>query len=386
MLSLDGGGIRGILTLQVVVEIENQLRTHYGAGDDFRLCDFFDYIGGTSTGAIIAAALALGKSAREVLDFYDDFGAEAFVRRKWYELLKSLYGDGALRQKLQDVYGMETDLTPNGLRTLLLVVTRNLSTDSAWPVSSNPAAKYNAQVRADCNLRIPLWQLVRASAAAPIYFPPETVNWDPKDRDKSFVFVDGGTTPFNNPAFLMYRMATEPAYRLCWKRGERNLLIVSLGTGSAPHLGATAEDDEPNLAQAGLNTLKALMGQAAVEQDVNCRIVGRCTHGTKLDREVSDLIPRRSWDTQDAEHIPLSEDQGRAFLYARYDAELTEQGLASLGLRNIQPENVRKLDSTDSIEELKEIGRALATTVSLDHFGSFTHLPLSTSTSQGPSQ
>jgi patatin-like phospholipase/acyl hydrolase len=66
-------------------------------------------------------------------------------------------------------------------------------------------------------LKIPLWQLVRASTAAPVYFPPEVLQRDSTDPSKTFVFVDGGVTPHNNPAFLLYRMATEPAYRLNWK-------------------------------------------------------------------------------------------------------------------------------------------------------------------------
>src|SRR6185295_17341799 len=131
--------------------------------------------------------------------------------------------------------------------------------DSAWPISSNPAAKYNDRARPDCNLNIPLWKLVRASTAAPVFFPPEVVSWDPDDPAKSFVFVDGGTTAYNNPAFLLFRMATQPAYRLGWETGEKRLLVVSVGTGSAPVLGDSAEDSSTNLVEAALNTLSALM-------------------------------------------------------------------------------------------------------------------------------
>ena len=97
-------------------------------------------------------------------------------------------------------------LKPDDLECLLLAVTRNRTTDSPWPISSNPQAKYNDTSRPDCNLNIPLWQIVRASTAAPVFFPPEVIQWDPKDENKAFVFVDGGLTPFNNPAFLLYRM------------------------------------------------------------------------------------------------------------------------------------------------------------------------------------
>src|SRR6478609_8007061 len=78
ILSLDGGGIRGVLTLEILLELEKQLKEALNANDNFRLSDFFDYIGGTSTGAIIAAGLSLGKSAKEMLDFYEQKGEAMF--------------------------------------------------------------------------------------------------------------------------------------------------------------------------------------------------------------------------------------------------------------------------------------------------------------------
>ena len=92
-------------------------------------------------------------------------------------------------------------------------------------MSSNPYAKYNAKGRQDCNLQIPLWQLVRASTAAPVYFPPEILQWDPSNDEKTFLFQDGGVTPYNNPAFLLFRMATLPQYRLSWPTGERRIRV-----------------------------------------------------------------------------------------------------------------------------------------------------------------
>jgi len=69
MLALDGGGIRGALTLGYLQELEDLLKKRYD-NDNFRLCDYFDLIGGTSTGAIIAAGLAIGKSAHDLADLY----------------------------------------------------------------------------------------------------------------------------------------------------------------------------------------------------------------------------------------------------------------------------------------------------------------------------
>jgi patatin-like phospholipase/acyl hydrolase len=214
MLALDGGGIRGIITLGILEQLEKVLASRSANPAQFRLCDYFDYIAGTSTGAIIAAGLARGKTVKELMDFYVETGPLMFEKPFLLQRLNSFYKGDPLMKKLKEVYGEETTLAPAGLKTLLLVVTRNETTDSPWPISSNPEALYNDPKRPDCNLKIPLWQLVRASTAAPVFFPPEVLNWDDKDPRKSFVFVDGGVTPYNNPAFLLFRFATEPAYRL----------------------------------------------------------------------------------------------------------------------------------------------------------------------------
>jgi predicted acylesterase/phospholipase RssA len=365
MLALDGGGMRGLITLGVLETLEARLRERAGGSADFRLCQFFDVIAGTSTGAIIAAGLARGMSVAEVLEFYESFGREVFTRRSLFERWKSFYEDGALQRKLQEAFGRTTTLEPEHLQCLLLVVTRNATTDSVWPIFSNPWSKYNQRDRKDCNLRIPLWQIVRASTAAPVYFPPETIAWDKDDPSKKFVFVDGGTTAYNNPAFLLYRMAVEPAFGLGWPRGERNLLLVSIGTGWAPELGQTSDDPERNVVAAVKQTLSALMNQAAFDQDLSCRTIGRCVAGLPLDRELGDLIPR----TESGARRPLDDDLDRAFLYARYDATLTSEGLASLGCGHINPAVVAALDSVEAMPELQAIGRAVgAQQVDLDHF------------------
>jgi hypothetical protein len=369
ILALDGGGIRGVITLRVLQRLENLLAAALDAGPNFRLCDFFDLIGGTSTGAIIATALARRMSVAEVAAFYRDFGHKVFVKRKLWERWQSLYGDGELAQTLRRTFGADTDLAPANLACLLVVVTRNATTDSAWPISSNPFAKYNDPGRSDCNLRIPLWQLVRASTAAPVFFPPEIIRWDPNDDEKAFVFVDGGTTPYNNPAFLLFRIATEPAYQLGWPTGERNLLLISVGTGSSPVIGAPADDPDTNVLSSALTTLSALMSQASVDQDVNCRVIGRCTYGGIIDQELHDLVAVAAGP--EGGKIPLETDLGKAFTYIRYNAELTGDGLAQLGFTAIDPEGVKKMDSVNHVSELETIGDAVAKLVDLDHFRTF---------------
>ena len=367
ILALDGGGIRGILTLEVLARMEEMLAEATGGGAGFRLCHFFDYVGGTSTGAIIAAGLARGKSAKELLDFYQQTGPAMFDKQFILKRWNALYKSEPLKKELQKVFGAETTLEPDDLECLLLTVTRNRSTDSPWPISSNPQAKYNDTKRPDCNLKIPMWQIVRASTAAPVFFPPEVIWWDKNDDSKAFVFVDGGLTPHNNPAFLLYRMATDPGYRLNWASGEDKLLIMSVGTGAAPVLAEGADDPSRGLFGNVAALPGALMYAAMVDQDTNCRSIGRCVHGAELDREIGDMIPRN----ETGEKIPLSQDLGRKFLYARYNADLSRDGLNTLGLPGIKPENVQKLDSIEYIDDLRKVGKKVAEEIKIEHFGDF---------------
>jgi len=348
ILSLDGGGIRGVLTLGILLELEKQLQSQLGKDDAFRLSDYFDYIGGTSTGAIIAAGLARGMSVTELLHFYEQKGEAMFDKAFLLKRVKYFYNDGPLLKELKATFGTgDIDLKSGGFKSLLLVVTMNRSTDSPWPISNNPNAKYNEQSRPDCNLRIPLYQLVRASTAAPAYFRPETLQWDPRNPEKTFVFVDGGVTPYNNPAFLMYRMATQKPYGLNWKTGEKDLLIVSVGTGSAP---------SPGVYDHLLDTIKELpnnlMYAMQVDQDINCRTVGRCIFGAPIDRELGDMIPLDAND----EIKDLDSDASRHFSYVRYNANLSDEGLAELSLGHIDADEIRQMDSVKHIAQLREVG------------------------------
>ena len=365
LLALDGGGIRGVITLEILAALERKLADKTGQGNTFRLGDFFDYVAGTSTGAIIAAGLAMGMSTGELLDFYSDFGRQMFEKSFLLERLKSFYKREPLAAKLQEIFhdgrGQPATLESAPLKCLLLVVAHNVTTDSAWPISTNPKAKYNASDRRDNNRKIPLWQLVRASTAAPVFFPPETLNWDPDDPSKSFVFQDGGITPYNNPAFLLFRMATQPAYRLEWKTGEQNLLLVSVGTGMAPNVGGS----EGKNILANLQGLPGtLMYGVQVDQDVNCRTFGRCVHGSSIDREMGDLVLTD-------EGTPAQE-YGRYFRYVRYNADLSPNGLAKLGIDPKLAPAVQQMDAVDQIDNMRSVGRAVAQTeVSLGHLGSF---------------
>ena len=351
LLALDGGGIRGLISIELLAEIEAKLRARRAAGPEFVLADYFDYIGGTSTGGIIAALLALGLPVARVREFYVDQGREMFRRPfapwRWF---RSLYRESNLSTVLRETFGRETTLGSDRLRTLLLLVMRNADTDSPWPLSNNPAAKYNDRGMEHCNLDLPLWKLVRASTAAPVYFPPQTLRLG----QASYQFVDGGMTSYNNPAFLLFLMATLPPYKLCWPTGEEQLLLVSVGTGGTPRPGAAK-----NVMTAIWSVLMDPRYAALVEQDFLCRVFGRCIVGGPIDKEVGDL-------KEMACSFP------KLFTYARYNAELSRGGLDALGLPELQPKRVRRMDSVRYIDDLMHLGREVARRdVSADHFNGF---------------
>ena len=355
MLALDGGGIRGVIALEVLKRIEQILRERE-RNPNLVLSDYFDYFAGTSTGAIIATCLSIGMTVDQIASFYYDSGPAMFSRagmlkRFWYK-----FNDEKLADRLRDVFGKDTRLGDPKLRTLLMMVLRNATTDSPWPVSNNPRAKYNRSDRPDSNLNLPLWQLVRASTAAPTFFPPEVVTVGKRD----FVFVDGGVTMYNNPAFQMFLMATLEPYKLQWNTGVDKMLIISVGTGTSPSPDANLRSGDMNLAYQANSIPSALMYAALNEQDLLCRVFGRMLAGCELDREIGTLKNSAG---------PL---QQKLFTYARYNAELSREGLDQLGLPQLRPEHVRQMDSVEFIPDMQAVGQKVAELeVKSEHFEGF---------------
>jgi hypothetical protein len=310
-------------------------------------------------------------SVDEILTFYKEAGAQMFVKANLMQRLRYKFESEPLAEKLKQAFGASTRFGSEAIETLLLLVMRNATTDSPWPLTNNPYAKYNDPSRYDDNLKFPLWQLVRASTAAPTYFPPEVIALPNEDRtkEKQFIFVDGGVTMYNNPAFQMFLMATLECYwprapqgRRGWPTGVDKLLIVSIGTGTSPGVQRGLDPDDMNLLFNATTIPSALMFAALNEQDVLCRVFGDCLAGDPLDRELGSLVPGVG---------PLSGDQ-KLFTYVRYNAELTREGLDALGCNDIRPEAVQKLDSIDAISELLAVGTSVAKMkVKQEHFARF---------------
>lgn len=361
LLALDGGGIRGIITIEVLAKIESLLQEKLGADDKFLLADYFDYIAGTSTGAIIASCLSWGMRVSEVREFYINQGENMFDSASLLKQFQYKFEDKnlaqELREKFQEKDGSVATLGSSLLKTLLLMVMRNATTDSPWPISNNPYARYNDPSRPDCNLQLPLWQLIRASTAAPTYFPPEVIE---VEKGEPFVFVDGGITSFNNPAFQLFLMATTKPYKLNWPVGEDKMLLVSVGTGMTPSANKNLKPGEMNLLYNAGAIPSALMFAAQNQQDMLCRIFGKCLEGDIIDREVGNMID-------------INAPGGKKlFTYVRYNADLSDEGLSALGLTQINPADVQKMDAVDKIKELQAVGKAIADQkVKKEHFVNF---------------
>ena len=123
ILALDGGGLRGILSLGLLQKVENLLRERHQAGEDFRLSDYFDLIAGTSTGAIIAATLAMGWKVEEIRQRYMMLGERVFTRSLLRQgVLRAKYDEATLISELKKVYGPKTTLGGPELKTGLLEV------------------------------------------------------------------------------------------------------------------------------------------------------------------------------------------------------------------------------------------------------------------------
>src|SRR5580693_19783 len=173
LLALDGGGVRGALTVAFLERIETLLKERYG--DDIRLGDYFDLVGGTSTGAVIAGALALGFKTAQVKDFYLKLAPFAFRRARWHiPVLQAKFDARGLRQQIEEVVGDRVLSSPD-LITGFCLITKRMDTGSPWIISNNPKAPYWKSLRHGeiGNEDYPLVNLVRASTAAPHFFDPE---------------------------------------------------------------------------------------------------------------------------------------------------------------------------------------------------------------------
>lgn len=150
ILSCDGGGILGLISVEILARIEADLRIRV-AKPDLVLADWFDFVCGTSTGAIIAACIATGMSMDRIREFYVGSGEQMFDKASVFKRLSYNYNDEPLAEKLRSelnrALGYAAEESPallgdNGLRTPSSSVLACSSTGSAScaPTSATTAS------------------------------------------------------------------------------------------------------------------------------------------------------------------------------------------------------------------------------------------------------
>lgn len=345
ILALDGGGVRGLISLGILSAIEKLLAERSGRGDQFRLADYFDLIAGTSTGSIIATALALGMTVERVKAMYDKMCPILFPRTEVKGVLKFRRDARKLDAVLSEQIGERT-LASGDVRTGLMVCAKRIDTDSAWVLTNNPRGKFWDATDGSYtpNKDYPLKTIVRASAAAPTFFEPVVMTITEKTPrgfpEQPGAFVDGAISGHNSPALQALMTALLPSYKFNWKRGQDNLLLISVGTGMRRNRFTVDEFVRKAPADQAVEALKGLIN-ATVK------------HNLALLQALSE--PNRPWPI-DAEieglegELLTSEPLMR---FQRYDTSL-ERGpvIEALGLATQkqakQTEVLRGLESMDN--------------------------------------
>ena len=213
ILSIEGGGTRGVFAAMVIEAIEKRWK--------IKVSEQFDMFCGTSTGAIVASALAMRDEGAEIRGWYEEnenivfggperTGVGGIINTRW-PVLRARYRDRSLKRVLQEKFGT-TEL--GEIKVPLMIPATELRNGSVYMFKSG----YDAEFKRDQNVL--LWEAVRASCAAPTYFDP----FEAESTDGG-LFGDGGIW-CNNPSLAA---VVEAEYRLGWRREE--IRILSIGTG-----------------------------------------------------------------------------------------------------------------------------------------------------------
>lgn len=357
ILSLDGGGIRGLITLGYLERIEAVLRENLSSlclyrppasPATFRLRDYYDLIGGTSTGAIISSALAIGKSVPEVIEIYLSLGKKIFATPFWEAnptrgILVSKFKAKPLQTILKSILG-DTTLGDERITTGLCIVAKRHETNSTWVLTNAPDNLFYADAN-DPNGALSLAGLVRASAAAPSYFMPENI----KLGFRPYSFIDGGISPHNNPALQLFIAATVANFGFSWPTGADRLSILSLGTGDwRRRQNAEAWQKKPPLLQA-VGIIDMFMEDCSRVNETVLQAIGTGRNRRNIDALTG--------------HLTGSEWGPSLLRYERLQVFLEDKFFVDNGLSKYvsRIKDYQKMDSTKHMLDLLEIGRILAT-------------------------
>lgn len=356
LLSIDGGGLCGLIPAQALMLIEKQLDEL--TGDPQPLCNRFDLIGGTSTGAILAAGLALGMRVADLRDFYVKLGPEIFKKVWLPKQFWHRYPCDPIERHLKDVFGESTTLGDARLRTNVLLVAKNATLGNNWFFTNNPGNRFFKN-----NAQIPLWHIVRASSAAPTYFPAHSFAIpDETGKARTYEFIDGGVSSYNNPSLQVFLEATVPEYGIGWPMGVDNLLLISLGTGFCSITIEEGKAADYNLLNWAPYILKELMNEANLEQNVLMHVIGERPGGGTSGVAEARASGAASGTPSEGTLTQMSAALGarKLLTYQRITVGLTRKRLDELKLPDVDPVKVREMDAVDQIPNMVRLGEAVA--------------------------
>lgn len=225
ILSIDGGGIKGVFPALFLTLLEDELKNRPDGKS--QIYQHFDLITGTSTGGIIAIALALGIPAKDIYQLYLDNAQKIFGSKRPF-FFGQIRNSAHERIFLENLVSEKFKEANNGVEPRL----GDCKTDVCVPIydliQGNPSVlktKYHPAFERDYH--IPAYQAAMATSAAPTYFDPYTSHYiDLNGTKKDFVNkVDGGVMA-NNPTLVAVLEALK-----AFKVEMHQLEILSLGTG-----------------------------------------------------------------------------------------------------------------------------------------------------------
>src|SRR5262249_50388307 len=191
---------------------------------------------------------------------YCDLGRGVFVGRRFRKgIFAPKFRSEPVQKALDAQLGADTTLDSDRICTGLMIMAKRLDTGSPWPLHNHPNARYAQQDR-----KLRLTQVVRASTAAPTYFKPETIEISSRDgKIVKGAFIDGGVSPFNDPALQALMLAVLEGHGFRWQTGKDNLLLISLGTGTYKKTFTSEQLGKMVAAVQGVRSLQSLMGEWA---------------------------------------------------------------------------------------------------------------------------
>lgn len=229
ILSIDGGGIRGIIPAKFLTGLESYLSRE--KGEPIKLNEYFDLICGTSTGGIIAIGLGLGMSSSEILNLYEANATKIFglPYTNLFRLLRQFFLPKHNRNELSKLlrkafepFSEDGDTRLGNSKTRLCIPAFNASTGNTVVFKTSHHKDY---IR---DYQVPSYQVALATSAAPIYFQPYEVNYErTKTAEKVNLLnmIDGGIFA-NNPALIGLSEAIALGHSF------NEIKILSIGTGT----------------------------------------------------------------------------------------------------------------------------------------------------------